>query len=68
VETAAPGNVWKVLKAVGDQVAAGDAMAIIESMKMEIAVTAHAAGRVREIRAAPGRILKAGDVVAVPEG
>jgi urea carboxylase len=68
VETAAPGNVWKVLKAVGDQVAAGDAVAIIESMKMEIAVTAHAAGRVRGIRAAPGRILKAGDVVAVPEG
>jgi len=36
-------------------------------MKMEISIIAHAAGRVREIRAAPGRTVRSGDVVAVLE-
>ncbi len=62
-----PGNVWKVLVEENARVAAGDTIAIIESMKMEISITAHAAGRVREIRAAPGRTVRTGDVVAVLE-
>lgn len=47
--------------------AAGETVAIIESMKMEINVTSHAAGRVRELRAAPGRTIKAGDVIVILE-
>ncbi|MFG1207529.1 urea carboxylase [Xanthobacter flavus] len=62
-----PGNVWKVLVEEEAVVAAGDTIAIIESMKMEISITAHAAGRVREIRAAPGRTVRSGDVVCVLE-
>ena len=60
-----PGNVWKVVVAEGDAVAAGDTIAIIESMKMEIPIAAHAAGRIRELRLQPGRIVRGGDVVAV---
>ena len=67
VETMVPGNVWKVLVEEEAVVEAGDTIAIIESMKMEISITAHAAGRVREIRAAPGRTVRSGDVVAVLE-
>jgi urea carboxylase len=67
VETAVPGNVWKVLVEKGQHVAAGDTLAIIESMKMEINVTAHSAGRVRDLRAGPGRNVKAGDVLVVLE-
>ncbi|WP_337270718.1 urea carboxylase [Oryzifoliimicrobium ureilyticus] len=67
VETAVPGNVWKVLVETGQQVKAGATLAIIESMKMEINVTTHAAGRVRDLRVAPGRNVKAGDVLVVME-
>ncbi len=67
IESAVPGNVWKVLVEQGQKVAAGDTLAIIESMKMEINVTAHAPGRVRDLRAGPGRNVKAGDVLVVLE-
>ena len=67
IESAVPGNVWKVLVEQGQKVEAGETLAIIESMKMEINVTAHAPGRVRELRAGPGRNVKAGDVLVVLE-
>ncbi len=62
-----PGNVWKVVEEEGAMVAAGETIAIIESMKMEISIPAHAAGRVRELRLQPGRTVRSGDVVAVLE-
>lgn len=67
IESAVPGNVWKILVEEGQPVAAGDTLAIIESMKMEINVTAHAAGRVRNLRAGPGHNVKAGDVLVILE-
>ena len=67
VASTVPGSVWKVLVAEGDSVAAGDTVAIIESMKMEIPVTALAAGRVRSVRVAPGRAVRGGDVILVLE-
>ncbi|QLF71542.1 5-oxoprolinase/urea amidolyase family protein (plasmid) [Peteryoungia desertarenae] len=67
VETAVPGNVWKLLVEKGQSVSAGDTLAIIESMKIEITVTAHAPGTVRDLRAGPGRNVKAGDVLVVLE-
>jgi urea carboxylase len=67
VASAVPGNIWKLLVKLGEQVAAGDTLAIIESMKMEINITAHAPGRVRDLRAGPGRNVKAGDVIVVLE-
>jgi urea carboxylase len=36
-------------------------------MKMEITVTAHAAGAVRGVRAPPGRTVRPGDVIIVLE-
>ncbi len=62
-----PGNVWKVLVAEGADVAAGEALAIIESMKMEISVQAPVAGRVASIRVKPGQTLRTGDIVALIE-
>ncbi|UJW74896.1 urea carboxylase [Rhizobium sp. SL42] len=67
VESAVPGNIWKILVEQGQAVQPGDTLAIIESMKMEINVTAHAAGTVRDLRAGPGRNVKAGDVLVVLE-
>jgi biotin carboxyl carrier protein len=60
-------NVWQIRCAVGDRVARGQELVILESMKMEIPVEAPAAGVVREIRVAEGTAVKDGDVVAVVE-
>ena len=46
VEAPFGGSVWKMLVAVGDEVAAGDTIAIIEAMKMECRVDSPNAGRV----------------------
>jgi urea carboxylase len=61
------GNVWKILVAVGDVVAGGETIVIVEAMKMEMSIVAPLAGRVAEIRALPGRILQAGQIVAIIE-
>jgi acetyl-CoA carboxylase biotin carboxyl carrier protein len=44
------GSVWKIEVAVGQAVAEGDTLLIVESMKMEIPLAAPAAGTVLEIR------------------
>jgi len=67
VSSAVPGSIWKFAIGIGERVAAGDTVAVIESMKMEIAVTSPAAGRLREIRAAPGRTVRSGDIIAIIE-
>jgi urea carboxylase len=54
------GNLWKVLRAEGELVQAGDEVAIIESMKMEIAVTANCAGKVSKILCNEGMSVSAG--------
>jgi urea carboxylase len=67
VASSVPGNVWKILVEDGAVVEAGQPVAIIESMKMEITVAAHTAGSVRDIRALPGRTVRSGDVIIVLE-
>jgi acetyl-CoA carboxylase biotin carboxyl carrier protein len=47
------GSVWKVEKAEGDDVAAGELIMILESMKMEIPVEASVAGKLVEIKVKP---------------
>ncbi len=48
------GSVWKVEVAVGQAVAEGDTLVIVESMKMEIPISAPASGVVTEILMAEG--------------
>ena len=48
------GSVWKVEVAVGQTVAEGDTLVIVESMKMEIPISAPASGVVAEIFVAEG--------------
>jgi biotin carboxyl carrier protein len=61
-------NVWQVRCEVGQSVAEGDELVILESMKMEIPVTAPIAGVVTEIRVQPEDQVHEGDVVAVIDG
>jgi biotin carboxyl carrier protein len=60
-------NVWKVLVSVGDDVNEGDALCILESMKMEIPVEATASGTIAELNVTEGGVVQEGDVIAVIE-
>ena len=61
------GNVWKVEAKAGDRVEEDDVLIILESMKMEIPVTAPAAGTVLEIRVREQDVVQEGQVIAVIE-
>ena len=58
-------NVAEVHVKVGDQVEAGAALVLLESMKMEIPVLCEFAGTVTEVQVVPGDVIQEGDVIAV---
>lgn len=61
------GSVWQVAVAEGDQIAEGDVVVVLESMKMEISVVAGASGTVTSMRAHEGMAVQEGDVLAILE-
>ena len=65
VQSEVAGTVWKVEVAVGQAVAEGDTLLIVESMKMEIPVTAPKAGKVSEIRTAEGEPVTDGQLLVI---
>ena len=67
VEAQVAGTVWKLETGVGSEVAAGDVLLILESMKMEIPVEAPRAGRVAALRVSEGDSVEEGAVLAVLE-
>ena len=64
VEAGAAGKVFKLERKVGDAVKKGDAVVIIEAMKMEIPVVAPEDGTVASIDVAVGDAIEAGAVLA----
>ena len=65
VEAHITGTVWKVEVAVGDTVAEGDTVVILESMKMEMPVEAEDDGTVSEILIEEGQAVNEGDPLVV---
>jgi acetyl-CoA/propionyl-CoA carboxylase biotin carboxyl carrier protein len=61
------GTIVKVLVAVGDEVEAGQAVCILEAMKMENNINAEKSGKVTEIKVSAGDTVGAGDVVVIIE-
>lgn len=62
-------NVWKVLVTVGDNVADGDTVVILESMKMEIPVISEVAGTVSSLAVAEGDSIDEDELIAeIDEG
>jgi len=59
------GTIVKVLVAVGDAVEAGQAVCILEAMKMENQINADTSGEVKEVKVEAGQAVGAGDVVVV---
>jgi acetyl-CoA carboxylase biotin carboxyl carrier protein len=58
-------NVWQVPAEVGQVVAEGDVLVILESMKMEIPVEAPKAGTVTEVRVKPEDTVQENDILVV---
>jgi len=58
-------NVLTVPVTVGEAVAVGDTVCLLESMKMEIPVLVEAAGTVAEVKVVPGDVVSEGDVLVV---
>jgi acetyl-CoA/propionyl-CoA carboxylase biotin carboxyl carrier protein len=59
------GTIVKVLVAVGEAVEAGQAVCVLEAMKMENNINAERAGTVTEVKVAPGQSVGSGDIVVV---
>ncbi|MEU5438567.1 biotin carboxylase N-terminal domain-containing protein [Streptomyces sp. NPDC020719] len=60
-----PGTVTVVKVAVGDQVAAGQSLLVVEAMKMEHVISAPHAGTVTELDVSPGSTVAMDQVLAV---
>ena len=59
------GTIVKVSVEVGQTVAAGDAVVVLEAMKMENNVATDVAGTVAEVKVEAGQAVGSGDVVVV---
>jgi acetyl/propionyl-CoA carboxylase alpha subunit len=72
IRSHAPGVVIAVPVSEGDEVRAGDVVAVTESMKMELSLTAPTDGRVREVLVSPNAHVTAGrpllQIEALAEG
>lgn len=60
LKAAMPGTILSLKVAVGDEVAAGQPLVVMESMKMELTLEAPRAGKVSEIAVAAGQLVDLG--------
>jgi acetyl-CoA carboxylase biotin carboxyl carrier protein len=67
IEAHISGVVWKIECAIGDQIKAGDTVAVLESMKMVMPVEADEPGRVTAILCAEGEKVNEGDALIILE-
>lgn len=64
VTASVPGKICKIEAAAGTAVKAGDAVLVLEAMKMEIPVVAPQDGTVASVNVAVGDAVESGDVLA----
>lgn len=67
IDSPISGNLWQVSVAEGATVKAGDTLVVLESMKMEIPLTAPHDGVIAQVRVQPGSSVRAGQCVVVME-
>ncbi len=67
IEAPLPGKVIKVNVKAGDKISELDEICVIEAMKMENPILATATGIVKEVIVVEGKIVKAGELIAVIE-
>ena len=64
VKSEIAGSVWKIIAAEGVNLAADDVIVILESMKMEIPVTAPKAGTLSKLHVAEGDMIGEDQLIA----
>jgi len=67
VRSEVTGAVWKIVTTVGQKLEPGDTVMIVESMKMEIPITAEDGGIVKAFLVAEGTAVTEGQAVATLE-
>ncbi len=67
VEAPMVGKILRVNVGPGSHINEGDAICVIESMKMENFILAPVSGTITELKIAPNQVVQAYDVVAVIE-
>ena len=67
VKSVVTGSVWKIVASVGQSLAPGDEIMVLESMKMEIPVIVEDGGVLKELKVAEGATVNEGQVLAVIE-
>lgn len=67
IKTMMPGKVVRLIATVGNAVEKGDAVLVVEAMKMQNELKAPKAGIVKEFRIAEGATVSVGDILAVVE-
>jgi urea carboxylase len=65
IESPVTGSLWKLLVEEGDLVTAGQPVALVESMKMEVEITVHCAGRVARLPLSEGASIAPGQPLVV---
>jgi acetyl-CoA carboxylase biotin carboxyl carrier protein len=65
VKSEVTGSVWKVEVVVGQSVSEGDTLLIVESMKMEIPISAPASGVVSELLVVEGEAVVDDQLVVI---
>ena len=61
------GTIVKVIVNVGDEVEAGQALLVLEAMKMENQISSESGGTVAEVRVSAGESVSTGDVLVIIE-
>jgi biotin carboxyl carrier protein len=59
------GTIVKLLVTAGDEIKAGEAVCVLEAMKMENSILAHIDGVLDEVRVSEGQSVEPGAVLAV---
>jgi urea carboxylase len=67
IDSPVSGSLWQTQVQLGQVVKAGDLLLILESMKMEINITAHCAGKVTHLLKTDGARVQAGQTLVVLE-
>ncbi|WP_110650878.1 urea carboxylase [Salinicola peritrichatus] len=67
IDSPVTGSLWKLTVAEGDSVEAGQVVALVESMKMEVEITTHATGRVARLPITEGAAVAPGQPIVILE-
>ncbi len=67
IKTAMPGKVVRILLKAGAEVEKGDAILVVEAMKMQNELRSPKAGTVKDIRVSEGQTVASGDILAIVE-